>query len=329
MRMLFNNLGFKLRRAVERRRDVRAFDPDSSHPRVRGPREVQIQTIDRCNATCIMCPYSSRDKNVPTHIIDDGLYRRILDQASRFDTLLILRLMLQNEPLIDRKLPERVKLAKKVLGPRVRIHTVTNGSPLTTAMIDALVEADIDRVSVSIDAASEETFAKIREGLNYKQVVENTLALIDRGGPRRVSVKFLRQPENEGEEGEFARFWRKQGVRLKFSTPTNRSGAVEGYETVKKQPDLFMKLGYPILNRFVSSCPLPFYQLCVLWDGRAITCANDWGPRDTVGNLSTETLEEIWYGDKMNHYRRMLRTGRAEESRVCSGCSQSKGFWNL
>jgi radical SAM family protein/iron-sulfur cluster protein len=329
MRMLVNNLGHKLRRAVERRRDVRAYDPNSSHPRVRGPREIQIQTVDRCNATCIMCPYSSRDKAVQTNVMDDDLFRRILNEISRFDTVKIVRLMLQNEPLLDRKLPSRARIAREVLGPSVQITTVTNGTPLTTVMIDALADSGIDRVSVSIDAIQEDTYRKIRQGLNFQRVLENTLALIERLGPRRVGVSFLRQPENEGEEGAFARYWRRHGVRLKFGRPTNRAGVLESFESVRQSPDLWMKLVYPALNQFVPACPLPFYTACILWDGKPITCANDWGPRDTVGDLSTETLEQVWYGEKMNHYRHLLRTRRAQESLVCAGCSQAENYWNL
>jgi radical SAM protein with 4Fe4S-binding SPASM domain len=326
--MLVNNLGHNLKRAAERMKDVRAYDARTGHPRLRGPRTVQIQTIDRCNATCIMCPYSAESK-APTHVMDDDLYRRILDETRQFGTVTILRLMLQNEPLLDRKLPERVRLAREVLNPSVRIQTVTNGTPLTTVMIDALADSGIDRVNVSIDAIHERTYHTIRRGLRFDRVMKNTQALIERMGSRRVGVSFLRQPENSGEERAFARYWGRYGIRIRFRRPTNRAGLLESYESVRKPPDLWMKLAHPLLNRIVPACPLPFYTLCVLWDGKVITCANDWGPRDTVGDLSTETLEQIWNGDKMNHYRHLLRTRRAEESLVCAGCSQSTGYWNF
>ena len=136
--------------------------------------------------------------------MDDALFRQILDQVRAIGTVKSVILMLQNEPLLDRKFAARVRLARQLLDRRTRIVTVTNGSPLTEALIDELAAGRIDHVAVSIDASREETFDRIRQGLNFQRVVENTLSLAQRLGPRRVAVKFLRQRENEGEEIAFA-----------------------------------------------------------------------------------------------------------------------------
>jgi radical SAM protein with 4Fe4S-binding SPASM domain len=329
LRIHVHGLGHKLRSVAKWVDAVRSYDIRARQTRLRGPRTVQIQTIDRCNAACVMCPYSTRDKIAQTHVMDDDLYRHILDEIRRVNTLRSLQLMLQNEPLLDRKLPDRGRLAREILGPGVQIEVVTNGSALTTPMIDALADSEIDRVSVSLDAAHEDTFAKIRHGLDFQRVKENTLSMIDRLGPGRVDVKFLVQRENEGEATAFANYWRPRGVKAKFSRMNNRAGSLVAFEAVKKpRSDPFMKTITPVLNRFVPACPLPFYTVCVLWDGKVITCSNDWGPRDTVGDLATQTLEEIWHGEKMNHYRHLLRAHRAEESLVCAGCSLAEGFWS-
>lgn len=330
MRFLVNDLARKLRSTALWMKDVRSYDPQARRTRLRGPTVVQIQTIDRCNAACIMCPYSSSIKTAPANLMDDGLYRHILDEFRRPDTVKSVILMLQNEPLLDRKLPDRVRLARELFGRRVRIVTVTNGTPLTTAMTGDLVASGIDRVTVSIDAIREDTYARIRPGLDFQRVVGNTLSLIGRLGPRRVCVKFLRQRENEGEESAFAGYWRRHGVSVIFSEPTNRAGWLESYERVRKRrPDAWKKLVYPALNRLVPACPLPFTSATVLWDGRVITCCHDWGPRDTVGDLSRQTLKEAWDGEKINHYRHLLWTHRAGESLVCANCSLSDRYWKI
>ena len=327
---LFNNLGRKLRMESRQVRDLRSYDPRARQTRMSGPTVVQIQTIDRCNATCLMCPYSLVTKTGPANSMDDGLYRRILEQIRRTGTVKSFLLMLQNEPLLDRGFPDRVRVARESLGRSVHIGTVTNGAPLTPSRIDALAASGIDHVSVSIDAASEETYRRIRHGLDFRRVVENTVKLAERLGPQRVRVKFLRQRENEGEEKAFLRFWRRHGVRATFSEPSNRAGTLEFYENLRKRrPDFWKRLVYPILNRLTPACPLPFSTLCILWDGRAITCCNDWEPRDTVGDLSSQTLSEVWRGEKINHHRHLLWTHRPNESSVCADCSLSESFWRI
>jgi hypothetical protein len=185
-------------------------------------------------------------------------------------------------------------------------------------------------VSVSIDSIREDTFARIRQGLDLHRVLGNTLSLIQRLGPRRVGVKFLRQRENEGQEEEFAAYWRSYGITVSFTEPCNRAGCLESYESIKKlRPDAWKRFIHPILNRCIPACPLPFSELDVLWDGRVILCCNDWGPHDIVGDLSAQTLEEVWNGEQINHYRHLLWTRRASESLVCAGCSQSDRYWKI
>jgi MoaA/NifB/PqqE/SkfB family radical SAM enzyme len=323
-----NNLSNKLRQAAMWMKNVRSYDPQGRYTRLRGPMWIHIQTIDRCNATCVMCPYSSLSKSASGNVMNDDLYSHIIGEVGRNEATKNIVLMLQNEPLLDRKLPDRVQLARKIIGPGARIMIVTNAEPLTTAMIDRLVASGIDHVSVSIDAIREETFGKIRQGLSFHRVVENTLALISRLGKQRVSVKFLRQRENEGEEYAFASYWKRAGVKVTFCELTNRAGTLESYERIKKRhPDLWKKLVHPVLNRLVPACPLPFTSLNILSDGRAITCSEDWGPRDTIGDLSRQTLQEVWNGEKINHYRHLLWTRRPAESLVCAGCALSDRYW--
>ncbi len=311
-------------------RYVHAYDSNIRQTHLIGPPSIQIQTIDRCNATCIMCPYSSVAGSVSANLMDDDLYRHIIEEIAQIGKTGIVCLMLQNEPLLDRKLPDRVRLAKEILARGVRVITVTNGSPLTQAMIGKLIASGVDSVSVSIDAYSENTYNRIRHGLDFQRVVKNTLSLIERMGSRHIDVSFLRQRENEGEEDHFAAYWRRQGIKVRFKEPTNRAGTLDSYERVRKaRPALWKKLAHPILNLMIPACPHPFTIMTVLWDGRVITCCEDWEPRDTVGDLSKQSLKEVWNGEKINRYRYLLRNHRAEESLVCSDCSLSKRYWRI
>lgn len=329
MRPLASDLSRRLRRAAQWMRNVRSYDPGLRQTRLGGPASVQIQTIDRCNASCVMCPYSSSGKTAAANSMDDGLYRRILDEIREAGGVRSIMLMLQNEPLLDRKFADRVRVARQLLGRGVRIGTVTNGAPLTAAAIEELAASGIDHVSVSIDAVREQTYARIRPGLDFRRIVANTVSLIGRLGPRRVSVKFLRQRDNEGEENAFASYWRRQGVRVVFSQLTNRAGSLESYERIKnRRPEAWKRLVHPVMSRLIPACPLPFTSMNVLWDGRVITCCNDWGPRDTVGDLSRQTLRQVWKGDKINRYRHLLWTGQTAESPVCADCSLSR-FWKV
>jgi len=325
---LLHNLSHHLAEAALWMRDIRAYNPRTRMTSLPGPTMAQIQTIDRCNATCIMCPYSSLAKTAEASPMDDALYLRILKELHQMGTVRDILLMLQNEPLLDRKFPDRIRIIRELFGRSVRAGTVTNGATLTSSTIDRLLASGIDYVSVSIDAIREDTFARIRQGLDYRHVVRNTLSLSKYLGLNRVSVRFLRQRENDGEEKAFAHYWESQGIRVVFMEPTNRAGLIQSFERITKpHARLWKKLIYPLLNRCVPACPFPFSRMSILSDGRVILCCNDWGPHDTVGDLSRQTLKEIWNGERFNHYRQLLWTQRVKESLVCSDCSLSGHYW--
>ena len=277
-----------------------------------------------------MCPYASLGKDGRGNLMDADLYRKIVDEVREIGNEPSFCYMLQNEPLLDRRLPDRIRYTREMLGGSIRIMTVTNGAPMTPEMIDGLNATGINNVAVSVDAFHESTYNRIRQGLNFQRVIENTLNLIERLGPRRVSVKFLRQRANEGEENEFSNYWRQLGIRVVFIEPTNRAGTLDSYERIKKRrPALWKKIIHPLLNRFIPACPLPFTSMNILWDGKVITCSEDWGPRDIVGDLTKQSIKQIWNGEKINHYRHLLWNHRASESRVCTDCSLSDRFWKV
>jgi MoaA/NifB/PqqE/SkfB family radical SAM enzyme len=324
-------LGFRIRHVEEQLRGLYAYDPVRRRSALPGPFAVQLQTVNRCNASCAMCPYSAADKSGPPDRMDGRLYQRILEALCSPGKLRLLAPMLQNEPLLDSELEEKVRQAKATLGRKVHVGIVTNGSALTSRRIDDLVRAGVDSIEVSVDAYQQETFEAIRPGLRFSKVVENTRELLGRAGDLRVVVRFLRQQKNQGEELAFKRYWESQKAMVRFFTLANRAGTLEEYGELKSSAEgrlqRYKRSAWEGLvraaarSRYPTPCLLPFTWLNVLWDGRVILCCHDWGPKDVIGDLSTQTLDEVWNGEAINHYRHLLWSGRIPESRVCKDCS--------
>lgn len=311
-------------------KDVRAYDPQYRLTRLRGPSSVQIQTINRCNASCLACPYSDSKKTGPPQFMDDEVYQKILLDLHKSDTIRSICLMLQNEPLLDDNLPDRIRQARRIFGDTVLVKILTNGSMATWDNIQELLDCGLDNISVSIDAYREDTYSHIRKGLNFIKVVENTKTLVKRMPGNQLDIRFLKQDGNEGEEKSFAHFWRSLGASVRFDSVTNRAGALNEFDKlIRKRLGLLQTFVSNFVNYLFPICPLPFTRLGVLWDGRVILCPNDWGPKDIVGDLSKQSLEEVWNGEAMNHYRHLLWNRRGSESRICKNCSLLSGFWNF
>ena len=326
---VLNALSLKVSWALQWRRGLAAFDRKSGRSRLAGPLNLQIQTIDLCNGFCVACPYPAKAAlKKSRNVMPDDLFQETLRQFSRLGTVEKCVLMLQNEPFLDPRFPECVRTAKQILGTRTSVYSVTNGTAVTEKNAAALRDAGLDHIHVSIDSASEETFQKMRPGHDLRRVQAGAKTLLRTFGSGRVTVKFLQQSDNAGEEEAFERYWRARGAKVKFGKLTNRAGELDGFANLRTgTPDLLRRALAPWMNRLIPCCPLPFTASCVLWDGRAILCCHDWGPKEAIGHLGMQSAEDIWNGPAINRHRRLLLEGRAKESPVCRDCSLAGAFW--
>lgn len=318
----------KLRALRRDRRAVALTEPETGRSGLRGPLVVQVQTVDRCPASCVMCPNGAIRKNGPAALVSDGLYARLLSESRGAATVTRFVLMLQNEPLLDAFLESRVRAARASLGPSVELVTVTNGERLSPARAAALFDAGLSELAVSVDARTPETYGRIRVGLDFETVCRNIDAVLAQQPRRGVVVRFVRQRGNQHEERDFVRYWTRRGARVFVSAVVNRAGSLQHFHAVRQRETRpARRLARRVLRGLVPFCTQPFTAMAVLADGRVIPCCHDWGPTAVVGDLSREPLEAIWNGPGMRAFRRTLMTSGAGALEPCAGCSLRDGPW--
>jgi radical SAM protein with 4Fe4S-binding SPASM domain len=325
--LLASGLQLRLRQVAMFRQGIHAYAEKHRRTLLAGPLAIQVQTIDQCNASCLMCPYSSSKKSGPPNRMEEGLYQRILSELKKGGTVRLFTPMLQNEPLLDKALDKRVREAKESLGSRASVHVTTNGSLLTMKQAEKLADAGLDYLSVSINAFHEETYRSIHKGLSFSTVTGNVQSFLRQNPQTKVVVRFLKQRANQGEERVFRRFWTAQGALVSFHSVVNRAGMLQSFGEVKRRKSgLLRRLLDSVLDRILPYCPSPFYALNILWDGRVLLCCHDWGHSVHVGNVSTQALSDVWNGEEMNHYRYLLYSSQSKESPACAECSLRNGL---
>lgn len=304
----------------------RAYDEARRRTRLPGPIYVQVQTIDLCNQRCLMCPYSARQGHGSGRRMEAGLYSRILEELRRAGTVTEFSPMLQNEPLLDPALGDRVAEARRVLGGNVRIDIVTNGTLLTPDRGRELIARGTDLLEISLDAATEETYAAIHKSGDFDKVRRHVEALVANPGRARVRVRFLWQAANEAETARFKAYWRARGAEIAIGPMGNRAGTLAGFGEIRGSwHRTTARRIVDAMGGWLPSCTHPFTLLSVLHDGRAPLCCGDWGPEAVLGDLSTQTLPEVWNGETINRFRAALRARRPDLVHPCRGCSVVEG----
>jgi len=149
----------------------------------RGPVDLQILPTTRCNARCVFCPShavseQAKAAHAPRWLMPDtdlniGMMDRLFDDLYRLGGLRRVHIT-GGEPLLHNKMLAALFILRRNF-PGVEISLVTNGILLGKAA-ESLVRAQINRVSVSVNAGDPQSFArqagvkaenfeKIREGL--------------------------------------------------------------------------------------------------------------------------------------------------------------------
>ena len=77
------------------------------------PKNLSIQTSSFCNASCVFCPHEEIKDSFPKKIMEEKLYRKIIDESSNYKTIERIILYLNNEPLTDSYLVSRINYAKE------------------------------------------------------------------------------------------------------------------------------------------------------------------------------------------------------------------------
>ncbi len=263
------------------------------------PRYIQIESILGCDAACPFCPQKTIDRKPA--IMSDATWRKIIDDTRGLG--ITYRPFLQNEALIDKRLPEIIRYIKE--DPTARAEINTNGSLLDEKRGAALIEAGIDVVRFSIDAFSRETFAACRVGLDYDTVVENANRFIEAAARTRgrvvTEVRMIDMESTKREQRPFLDYWGGRADRA-LVVPLYHWPWDEGVEMVRK-PCLKMR-----------------EEMFFYTDGRAVLCCWDIAGRAAIGDVTKESVLDIWNGETRRRYADFLSRGERDRIILCSRC---------
>src|SRR3954464_10015057 len=158
-----SSLGYQIQLYGTHRRDVKRY---ARNPNAQTfPSYIQLQTINACQAACTMCPYDTYSKVFQRGRMDDDLFEKVVAEIAQHPETHGFIPMLQNEPLLDKKLFDRLRLFREVAGDKIELEMVTNGALLTDAVVENIRDVKLDILDISLDALTKETYEKIRIGL--------------------------------------------------------------------------------------------------------------------------------------------------------------------
>ncbi len=323
------------------------------------PISIAIEPTTSCNLRCPECPSGLRSFTRDTGMLEESFFRKTIDEL--YKEIFYLTFYFQGEPYLNPKFLEMVQYAS---GKNIYTATSTNAHYLDDENAKATVESGLDRLIISIDGTTQESYQSYRIGGDLQKVIEGTKNIISwkkklKSKTPHVIFQFVvfRQNEHEVEEVK------KLGKQLCVDEVKIKSAQIYDYENgneripIKKEFSRYERVengAYQVKDRpvYVSSFPRFFssakesenrrkgetesrkgescwkmWHSCVItWDGKIVPCCFDKDAKHQLGNLQEKSFKEIWYNGSYTKFRASLLKSRKEID-ICKNCSEGTKVW--
>lgn len=288
------------------------------------PYVLFVDPSSACNFACTFCPTGDSEliKSIGRHIgsLSFEDFEKIIADAAEFpDKMKVLRLYKDGEPLVNKRLPAMIRLAResKLFD---KIDTTTNGALLTELKSEELINSGIDLINISIDGLDAEQFLHFTKArVDYTKFVNNIKYLNEIKGNCKIIVKTTSEIIGKDREqeffGTFGNYCDK--IYVENTSPCWPNFDVEERMNIKITKGLY---GNEIIEQ--TACPYIFYSISVNSDMKVSACFVDWERDLIVGNLRANSLKEIWESAELNAHRLAHLSGKRKEHKTCGGCGQ-------
>jgi len=261
-----------------------------------------VEMTNACNHECVFCfnQHSTRWHGW----IDGTLLTSVLMDAYHLGTREV-GFHMTGEPLMGSDVHKYINFAKAIGYDYVYLST--NGSLLSPDKTSRILNAGIDSIKLSINAATRETYRLIHGRDDFGRVMKNLkqLDICDLGSQIRIAVSFIVTDENRHEKELAQNTIGPLVDELIFHEEGNQGG----YRVPGRNPK----------PTNTAPCPMVFSRFQVTREGFYTLCCVDYQNYLAVADLNKTSLEDAWLSDIAVDMRKRHLESRLEGT-LCHRC---------
>lgn len=296
------------------------------------PISISFEPTTSCNLRCPECPSGLRAFSRPTGMLRRDFFTETIDQLAKDLTYLVF--YFQGEPYLN---PQFLDMVQHAASKKIYTATSTNAHYLKDDVARRTVECGLDRLIISIDGTTQETYQQYRVGGNLEKVLEGARNVVKwkrelKSRTPFIIFQFLVVRHNEHQIEEVQRLAEEIGVdqvRLKTAQvydfendpnqliPTNNK-----YSRYKRGKD--GKMQFKGNNQ--NHCWRLWHDPVITWDGAVVPCCFDKDAQHKLGSLHNQTFKELWTAENYKVFRTKVLQSR-QNIDICANCSEGVKVW--
>jgi radical SAM protein with 4Fe4S-binding SPASM domain len=295
------------------------------------PFAVSIEPTTSCNLRCPQCPSGLREFTRPTGMLSNGLFEKTVRELKT--SVHSLTFYFQGEPYLN---PGFLKMVSHASSNKLFTITSTNAHYLNEENCINTVKSGLHKLIISVDGVTQDSYEAYRIGGQLEKVIAGTKEMIRqkkllRSKTPHIVWQFVVFKNNEHEVDEVKRMGRELGVdEVKIKTAQiydlkNAQDLVpetESYSRYRKNGEGH----YEIKNELLNQCWRMWQGCVVTWDGKIVPCCFDKDARYRLGDLGSQSFNEIWFSGEYSRFRASILKGRKQID-ICNNCTEGTRVW--
>jgi radical SAM protein with 4Fe4S-binding SPASM domain len=276
------------------------------------PRLVQIETRTGCNASCVFCPISDKEADVPKGRMTDVLFEKIVKEIGKYGTTRRISPYLTNEPFVDKTIVEKSRYIKRHV-PKAKVVITTNAGVLFPRVVDDILRDNpFHAIYISMQGIEKGPYEATMQGsLVFEETKQNVEYLIrerNRLCPGlQITVTMVKTHLIDTEAA--VRYWRSLGVEAKCTALENRGGSIADFDGLSTEE-----------GRLFRDCTRLFKNAYITFDGDMVLCCADYYREVVLGNVRDRSIHDVWNSPLAQETRRAFVQGNMENNSLCANC---------
>ena len=298
-----------------------------------GPIKLHIEPTSACNLRCPMCPQSvlADELKKQKPFMDMGLFRRIIDEAR--PSVREANLFFRGESLMHPDIYEMIEVCERA---GIAAHINTNATLLRDEKIEQLLDAAPSKLTISFDSGEPEQYEVMRAGAQFDRTLDRVLRLLEsrkrRSGPKPYFVMQVIQLWDSSFPKGAAPVV-PEHFRQRFDgLPVDEWDTFWAHGWAGQMDSSDFYTARPHGPNYYP-CNWLWKSMAIYWDGKVPSCCADFGEDQIMGDLTNESLLDIWNNPSYRAIREAHVSGKLDDYKLCRGCDaiwQDGGSsWNL
>ncbi len=228
-------------------------------------------------------------------------------------------------------------MVKYASSKKIYTATSTNAHYLTDANARRTIESGLDRLIISIDGTTQETYQQYRVGGKLEKVLEGARNMVKwkkelKSKTPFIVFQFLVVRHNEHQIEEVKKLAKEIGVDdVWFKTaqvydyendPNKLIPTIDKYSRYRKTA-----AGTEFKGNLSNQCWRLWHDPVITWDGLVAPCCFDKDAQHKLGNLKEKSFKEIWKNGEYTKFRSQILKGRKNID-ICANCSEGTKVWS-